>query len=302
LTGPRHASYWTVNGSQVPVTVVIATRDRAAELSRTLGELSALDEQPHIIVVDNGSSDATAAVVRDGFPAVRLIRLPRNQGAAARNIGVAQAATEYVAFSDDDSWWEPGALRVACDLLGSNPALGLIAGRTLVGPDGIDDPLNAALAASPLPGDGLPGPRVLGFLGCACVTRRTAFGSAGGYCALLGVGGEEELLAMDLAAAGWAAAYVDKVVARHFPSTSRNVAARRAVQQRNPALIAWMRRPPGRALAVTAAMASRAAADPVARRALAGLLRRLPRAIAARRRLPAATEAELRLLEDADGS
>ncbi len=283
------------------MTVVIATRDRAAELSRTLGELAALDERPHIIVMDNASTDATPTLVREDFPGVELIRLSRNHGAAARNIGVARAVTEYVAFSDDDSWWEPGALRVACELLAAHPALGLVTGRTLVGPRGVEDPLNAILAASPLPSDGLPGPRVLGFLGCACVVRRTAFVSAGGYSELLGVGGEEEMLAMDLAAAGWAAAFVDTVIARHFPSPSRNVAARQAVQRRNPVLIAWMRRPLGRALAATADMVRRAPADPVARRALAGLLPRLPRAVAGRRRLPAATEAELRLLEYADG-
>ena len=168
-----------------------------------------------------------------------------------------------------------------------------------MGPGGVEDPLNAMLAVSPLPGDGLPGPRVLGFLGCACVVRRTAFISAGGYDELLGVRGEEEMLAMDLAAAGWTAAFVDTVVARQFPSPSRNVAARQAVQRRNPVLVAWMRRPLSRAPAATADIVRRAPADPVARRALAGLLPRLlpgllprlPRALAARRRLPAATEA-----------
>jgi GT2 family glycosyltransferase len=291
-----------VSHNQVPVTVVIATRNRVTELRRTLGHLTALDEKPDLVVVDNGSADGTHEMVREEFPAAELIRLPRNRGAWARNLGVVKAATSYVAFSDDDSWWEPGSLGLACEPLDSHPELGLIAGRTLVGPAGAEDPLNAILAASPLRRGDLPGPRVLGFLGCAAVVRRTAFLQAGGYSELLGVGGEEELLALDLAAAGWASAYLDKLTARHFPSPSRDAAKRQATQQRNQVLVAWLRRPLRRALVSTALLADQARTDPVARRALASLLRTLPAALAGRRRLPAGIEAELSVLECADGS
>ena len=84
------------------VTVVIATRNRRPELLRTLGRLRDLPERPPVIVVDNASADDSPAAVRDRFPAVTLRVLPRNAGAAARNVGVALAATPYVAFSDDD--------------------------------------------------------------------------------------------------------------------------------------------------------------------------------------------------------
>lgn len=283
----------------VPVTVVIATRNRAAELCRTIGRLTALEEKPAVVVVDNASADGTPAVVADRYPAVDLVRLPANRGAWARNVGVARAGTRYVAFSDDDSWWEPGSLRLAAELLDTHAGLGLVTGRTLVGRDGVDDPLNAVLAASPLPRDGLPGSRVLGFLGCAAVTRRSAYLRVGGYHRLFGIGGEEELLAVDLAAAGWALAYVDAMTARHFPSRTRDVVARRAVEQRNRVLVAWLRRPVGHALAVTAALAARARRDPAARRALAALLAVLPRALPGRRPLPAGVEAQLRVLEQA---
>lgn len=138
-----------------PVTVVIATRDRVTELRRTLARLSALPDRPAIIVVDNGSADGTAAAVRRDFPGVTVIRNRRNRRAAARNQGARRAVTPYVAFSDDDSWWEPGALARACDLLARYPAVGVIAGRTLVGEHAADDPINALLAASPLRAPGL---------------------------------------------------------------------------------------------------------------------------------------------------
>lgn len=132
------------------MTVVIATRDRVAELRRTLAALTALPESPAIIVVDNGSRDGTARAVRREFPRVTVIRNRRNRKAAARNQGVRRAATRYVAFSDDDSWWAPGALARACDLLSRHPRVGVIAARTLVGADAADDPLNGVLAASPV--------------------------------------------------------------------------------------------------------------------------------------------------------
>ncbi|HEX2312720.1 MAG TPA: glycosyltransferase family 2 protein, partial [Thermomonospora sp.] len=108
------------------VTVVIATRDRRGELVRTLKTLTALPEEPAIVVVDNASADGTADAVRAEFPAVRVLRLPRNRGAVARTLGVRAAGTPYVAFSDDDSWWEPGALATAAKLFDEHPRLGLL--------------------------------------------------------------------------------------------------------------------------------------------------------------------------------
>jgi GT2 family glycosyltransferase len=280
-----------------PVTMVIATRNRVAELRRTLDRLAALPEKPPVIVVDNASHDGTAATVESEYPDVTVLRLRRNHRAAARNRGVRRAATRYVAFSDDDSWWDAGSLRRACGLLDRHPEVGAVAARTLVGAAAADDPVNEALAASPLPADGLPGPRVLGFLGCAVVARRDAFLRAGGYRPMLGIGGEEELLALDLAAAGWAAVYDATVTARHFPSPARDVAGRRAAQERNRVLITWLRRPLPLALRGTAALVARARHDDAARRALAGLAIRLPSALAGRRPLPPAVAAHLRTLE-----
>ena len=93
-----------------------------------------------------------------------MAALARNVGAAVRNAGVRRARTPYVAFSDDDSWWQPGALRRAAAALDADPRLGLVAARTLVGP-GEPDPVNEAMAASPLREGG--GAAVLGFLACA---------------------------------------------------------------------------------------------------------------------------------------
>jgi GT2 family glycosyltransferase len=55
-----------------------------------------------IIAVDNASTDGSAEMVRDEFPDVRLVQLPRNIGAAARNAGVAAAKTDVVFTLDND--------------------------------------------------------------------------------------------------------------------------------------------------------------------------------------------------------
>jgi GT2 family glycosyltransferase len=55
-----------------------------------------------IIAVDNASTDGSAEMVRDEFPDVRLVRLPENIGAAARNAGVAAAKGDVVFTLDND--------------------------------------------------------------------------------------------------------------------------------------------------------------------------------------------------------
>lgn len=282
--------------SQPPVTVVIATRNRRAELARTLARLAALPERPPVVVVDNGSRDGTVAMVRRAFPHAELITLRRNHGAWARNLGVRRARTRHVALSDDDSWWAPGSLARAAAVLDTSPRVGLVAARILVGPALSPDPANELMAASPLPSYGLPGPRVLGFLACGAVARREAFLAVGGFSRLLFIGGEEQLLSYDLAAAGWAACYVPEVVAHHHPSAVRKPGTRQRQLARNRVLVAWLRRPAGRALAETARLVRGAGRGDGAALALAGVAARLPLALADRRRLPPQVEAAVRTL------
>ena len=285
-------------GGRQRITVVIATRNRVVELDRTLNRLSVLPERPPIIVVDNASSDATARMVRERHPRVELVAARENLGAAGRTVGARRASTPYVAFSDDDSWWAPGALASAADLLDADPRLGLIAGRTVVGPHRLPDPVDWPMLRSPLTsGRPLPGPRVLGFLACASVARREALLAVGGFSRILLVGAEERLLAYDLRAAGWELAYVHEVVAHHHPSSVRDPERRRALTFRNDLLIDMLRRSWPRVLAHAVALVTAARVDPAARSALAGAARRLPRVLRDRRRLPPRVEADARILD-----
>ncbi|MBT3152184.1 glycosyltransferase [Streptomyces sp. CHD11] len=283
--------------AQRPLGVVIATRDRRDRLAVTLRHLLELPERPEILVADNASADGTRAMVTRDFPGVRLLALPVNHGALARNHGARALTTPYVAFSDDDSWWAPGALGRAAELFDAHPRLGLIAARTLVGPAADPDPLNDVLAGSPLgPAPDLPGTQVLGFLACGAVVRRSAYLQAGGFHRLLFFGGEETLLAYDLAARGWGVSHCPEVVAHHHPAPAAR-SGRPALQHRNALLTAWLRRPVPYALARTRALAAQARRDHHARRALREALVRLPAALHDRRPLPPRVERAARLLE-----
>jgi GT2 family glycosyltransferase len=283
----------------VRIATVTITRDRAAELACSLERLHALQERPQVIVVDNASRDETLAVVRERFAATTLIALEHNLGAAARNVGVQAAKSPYVAFSDDDSWWSDGALRRGADLLDANPRLALVAARILVGPAQALDPTCAVMAESPLgPVPGVRGRAVLGFLACGAIVRRSAFEAVGGFRPRDGVGGEEQLLAVDLADAGHHVAYVPAVTAHHHPAQrGGDAGARRCQLIRNDLWFAWLRRSLTRALAQTGSLAAAALSDVQARTALVAAFRGAPRILADRRPVSRSLERDLRLLE-----
>jgi GT2 family glycosyltransferase len=279
-----------------PVTVVVATRDRAPSLLRTLARLRALPDAPPVVVVDNGSSDGTPDAVRDAAPWARVIALGRNAGAGARTIGARAARTPFVAFSDDDSWWDPGALDAAVAVMRARPRVALVAAHVVVGPERRDDPVCLSMAAAGGVEKGEPVP-VLGFLACAAVARREAFLAVGGYEERFGIGGEEELLAIDLAAGGWELVYVPGAVAVHDPAPrDGDGAGRRRVQARNAVWCAWLRRPVGSALGITAAHLRRGARDRAVMWGVADAVRDGAWVPARRRVVPAAVEARLRSL------
>jgi GT2 family glycosyltransferase len=282
------------------VSVVVITRNRGPQLAANLPRLLTLPERPPVIVVDNGSDDDTARIVMDGFPHVVLTRAGRNVGAAGRNIGVALASTPYVAFSDDDSWWTPGALEAAADLLDAHPRLAVVA-ACVVGHDGREpDPTCDLMAASPLaPAPDLPGPPVLGFIACGAVVRAEPFLAVGGFDELMGVGGEERLLAMDLAMAGWGLCYAHDVVAVHDPSPVRDHIERRRRVIRNDLWHAWLRRRWPAATRQTSRVAAAAIRDHDARCAFFAAVREAPSILRRRRPLPLLLEQQMLALDAA---
>lgn len=283
------------------VSVVVITRDRPDDLRRSLEHLTSLPERPAVLVVDHGSTVRYIPDMRRRYPEVRFLPVPTNRGAAGRTIGARAAATDYVAFADDDSWWAPGALDRAVSYMEGEPRVGLVAGRVVVQPAGVDDPTSVAMAAGPIGPDLAPataGPRaIVGCMACGSVVRRRAYLSVGGFPLGMGVGGEEQILVWDLWTTGWRAVYLAEVTAYHQPAASRDPAARRATVTRNDLWTCWARLPARSAWARTASVLADGAAEPWATaRGLGRATRRADWALARRSRLPAALEQARKLV------
>jgi GT2 family glycosyltransferase len=280
-------------------TVVVITRDRRAELLRTLDLMTRLPESPPIIVVDNASTDGTADAVAEAHPRVRLIRAARNLGAVARNLAVEEVTTPYVAFCDDDTWWEPGATVRAADLLDRYPRLAAVTGLILVEPDLGEDPITPELRHSPVPAPAwMPGPALMSILAGASMIRVEAFREVGGFSTRLVLGGEEELLCMDLAARGWWMCWAEDVVVHHAASTTRDPRERRRVGIRNTLWTTWLRRPLPAAARRTLAVLRSAPRDRTTLSAVAEAVSGLPWVLRERRPVPDHVERSLRLLEE----
>ncbi|GAA0797670.1 glycosyltransferase family 2 protein [Spirilliplanes yamanashiensis] len=280
--------------------VVVITHNRRAEALACVGRLLALPERPHVVLVDNGSADGTAAAVAARYPGVEVVALPRNLGAVGRNVGVERLHTPYVAFCDDDTAWDPGSLSRAADALDACPRLAVVTARIVVEPSGVDDPIVAELRDSPVPGPAwLPGPALGSFLAGASVLRRDAFKEAGGFSPRLWLGGEEELLATDLLVAGWELCYLTDLTVRHRPSPLRDPHLRRRHGIRNTLWFTWLRRPWPAAVRRTAFLARTVPRDRVTLLGACDAVRGLPWVLAERRPRPAAVEARLRPLDEA---
>jgi glycosyltransferase involved in cell wall biosynthesis len=104
------------------VSAVIPTFNRAQLVGRAIrSALAALSPGDEILVVDDGSTDGTAAVVEAFGPPVRLLRLPHRGAGATRNAGVAAAHGPLVAFLDSDDEWLPDKIALQRAFLERRP-------------------------------------------------------------------------------------------------------------------------------------------------------------------------------------
>ena len=98
-------------GPRFTVSTVIPTYNRAALLARAIrSAVAECEPGDEVIVVDDGSTDDTEAIVREWGPPVRYLRAAHGGAGAARNAGVRAATGDLVAFLDSDDVWVSGKL------------------------------------------------------------------------------------------------------------------------------------------------------------------------------------------------
>lgn len=119
------------------VRVVVVNRNGGEHLLRCLGALARVDwlqEDLDVVVVDNGSTDGSAARARESFPAVTLLEAGQNLGfAAGNNLALADLeGCDYVALVNNDAFVEPGWLRPLVRALEDDSGLGAAAPKILL--------------------------------------------------------------------------------------------------------------------------------------------------------------------------
>jgi len=188
------------------VTVVIPVRDRHAELARCL---AGLGDVRRVIVVDDGSRDPVAIQSAAAAAGASVVRRPVNGGpAAARNTGLAAAATPLVAFLDSDCVPGVGWLDALLPHF-ADPAVGAVAPRIVPHEPGRTwlaryEGASSTLDMGQRPSIVRPGSRVPYVPGAALVVRKEAAGA--GFAEDMQVGEDVDFV-WRLAASGWRVRY-----------------------------------------------------------------------------------------------
>lgn len=189
------------------VSVVIpchnAARWLGAAIDSVLGQLRPGDE---LIVIDDGSTDDSAAVAAGYGAALRCVQQGNAGISAARNRGVALAGGELLAFLDADDEWPPGSLEARRAVLAADAGLAYCYGgvEAFLSPD-LPEALRATLA--------VPAAVRAGRLAGAMLVRQAAFGQVGPFDAGFRVGETLDWVAR-AEAAGLRSVALDTVVLR----------------------------------------------------------------------------------------
>ena len=111
------------------VTVLIDTYNHERFIEQAIESVLRQDfprQDTEVMVVDDGSTDATPELVQKFAPRARLLRKANGGQASAFNAAIPEARGEIIAFLDGDDWWEPRKLVRVVETMQANPDAGLV--------------------------------------------------------------------------------------------------------------------------------------------------------------------------------
>ena len=108
--------------SYTMISVIVPTYNRAQQLPRALASILCQSCSPkEIIVVDDGSTDETSALMTSEYPEIVFIQQQNTGVSSARNVGIKRASGDWIAFLDSDDEWLPEKLEIQMKALYENP-------------------------------------------------------------------------------------------------------------------------------------------------------------------------------------
>lgn len=217
---------------------------------RSLARQTARDLE--IIVVDNASSDGSAALVEREFPHARLIVSRENLGfCGGNNLGIAAARGDLIALLNNDAEAEPGWLEALASVFPGNPDVGMAASKVLVWEDpGIIDKAGHLIypdGQNRGRGTGMPDDGRFDQMeetawpdGSAAMYRKAMLDQIGGFDEDFFAYADDAELGLRARIAGWRCLYVPQAVVRHHRGATLGLASLRRLTliERNRVLLA----------------------------------------------------------------
>jgi GT2 family glycosyltransferase len=237
----------------VLISVVIVNWNRCALLREAcLSVRKQGNVETELIVVDNGSTDDSVAMLRAEFPSARLIANGKNLGfCAANNQGIAAAAGEYIALLNNDAVAQPGWLWALLQVFDGKPRVGMAASKILMA----SDPRRIDKVGHLIWPDGQNRGRGSGALdvgqfdrveptlwpdGCAAMYRKAMLDQIGGFDEDFFAYADDAELGLRARIAGWECLYTPFAVVHHHRGATLGVnnARRLKLIERNRILLA----------------------------------------------------------------